>query len=113
MSKTLKEKVDEVPFNCIIEDQFVISLLELDFDIMIEISNEVIKSIYNLPVTDGEVLYGGVCNYKEEEIFYVISFDRLDNDNVYILDFELTDLETYLDYIMENKTIKKLTNGSI
>lgn len=110
MSEDLIETINGLPFNCQIEDEFVIKLLLLDFDIMLIVSVDVVKSIRNLP--NGYSTYGGVCN-EAGELFYSVKFFRLDEENITILDFEVIGLEDYLDYIDIKKTIKILRNGII
>jgi hypothetical protein len=101
--KDLMGIIDEVPFNCIIEDVFVLKMLQFDFSSMIQISTDVVKCLESLP--EGFHLIGGVSN-ASEEIFYEVTIDKIDKDNVVIQDIDFIELDDYLDYINNNQTFK-------
>jgi hypothetical protein len=102
--------IDEVPFNCLIEDKFVIKMLSFDFNSMIKIATDVVKMLEYLE--NGLHLTGGVSNVSEE-IFYEVTVEKLDKDNVVILDIDFIDLDSYLDYINNKQTVKIITNDSL
>lgn len=108
--KDLMGIIDEVPFNCIIEDVFVIKMLTFDFNSMIEISTDVVRILEKLPI--GEHLIGGVSNVSEE-IFYEVEITKEDNDNVIVKDIEFIELNDYLDHINNDNSIKYFLNEGL
>ena len=108
--KDLMGIIEEVPFNCIIEDVFVIKMLVFDFNAMIEISTDVVRILEKLPI--GDHVIGGVSNVSEE-IFYEVEITKEDDDNVIIKDIDFIELDGYLDHINNDNSIKYFTDESL
>jgi hypothetical protein len=109
-NKDLMGIIDEVPFNCIIEDVFVIKMLSFDFDTMIEVSTDVVRALEKLSIDIHFI--GGVAN-TSEEVFYEVEIEKIDDNNVVIKDIFFIELDDYLDHITRKNTIKYFTDEKL
>ena len=96
-----------------VEDWFVEKLREYPRLIGFEIAKQVEYSWDTLPEKYGWTQrVGGVCTRTEEPFFFEVEYLNQPDEAPVFLDVEAIEVDDYLDYIIENKTLKSNRNES-
>ena len=90
-----------------VDDWFIQKLRKAPRQIGIHIANLIDKNFASLPTAVGWTQnVGGVCITTEEPFYFELEYLKQPDEPPIFLDIKEIDVDAYLDYILENKTLK-------
>jgi len=96
---------DVLPYE--ISDIFALKLKVFPIKIGIDIANQIDYASMYLPMTDGFTeKAGGVCTILDKPFYFQVEYIYQPEEMVCYLDIDIIEVDDYLDYILENKTLK-------
>mgnify|MGYP003109223529 CR=1 FL=1 len=90
-----------------VDDWFIQKLRKAPRQIGIHIANLIDKNYASLPTAVGWTQnVGGVCATTDEPFYFELEYLKQPDEAPIFLDIKEIDVDDYLDYILENKTLK-------
>ncbi len=90
-----------------VDDWFIEKLRKTPRQIGIHVANLIDKNYASLPTAVGWTQnVGGVCITTDEPFYFELEYLKQPDEAPIFLDIKEIDVDDYLDYILENKTLK-------
>ncbi len=94
-----------------VDDWFIHQIKEIPMDHAFNIASQIVSQVKTLPEKrEWSQVIAGVSHVGDEAFFFLLEYINEPNEMCVFLGVEQTDVDTYLDYIIENKVIK-FNNG--
>jgi hypothetical protein len=108
MDLELRYIEDKIPYE--IDEWFYERLENYSLDEAGNIVGQILCVVHKLPIESGwgQEIAGVIL--KKQPVFFVVEFINQENETPLIVDVNEIDLDSYLDFINENQTIKQLYN---
>jgi len=98
-------KVSNIQYD--IDDWFIEQIRELPMDYAFDIATQITEQVEELPKRNGWTQYvAGVSHALEEPFFFRLEYLNQEDELCLFLGVEEVDIDTFLDYIIENQTLK-------
>ena len=95
----------DLPYD--VDDWFVEQIREMPLENAFDIASQVVNNIDNLPKKNGWAqIIAGVSHTTKEAFFFAVEYLNQDDEKCVLLGVEEIDVDTFLDYINENKYLK-------
>ncbi len=94
-----------------VDDWFIQQIKDIPMDHAFNIATQIVKQVYDLPEKIGwSQVVAGVSHVEGEAFFFLLEYINEPDELCVFLAVEEIDVDTYLDYILENNTLKLNTN---
>jgi hypothetical protein len=98
-------RVAEIQYD--VDDWFIEQIREIQMDYAFDIATQITEQVNELPVRNGWTQYvAGVSHALEEPFFFRLEYLNQEDELCLFLGVEEVDVDTFLDYIIENQTLK-------
>ena len=95
----------DLPYD--VDDWFVEQIRDMPLENALDIANQVIENIDELPKKNGWAqIIGGVSHVTKTPFFFAVEYLNQHEEKCILLGVEEIDVDKYLDYIIDKKTIK-------
>lgn len=113
MNMALKQRyIEAIDLYYEVDDWFVTQLKEFPRLVGIEIAAQVNSSYDSLPQKNGwSQTVGGVCKDFKPPVYFEVEYLNQEDEPPFFLDVVTIEVDDYLDYIIEKKTLKTKSNA--
>ena len=101
----LKQKYSGVKKRCRFDEWFIDLLIDLPYDIGIDIMKQIEGKAGDLPIGDWSQMIGGVSHGEKPYFFQIEYLKTKEKGAIFFLDIEEISCDEYLDYINLKQTL--------